>query len=131
MGGGGGNWYAEIGLPGSMSSETTLLRFSAGPEELIEAGARWGGGDLFRQYSARPDLKKQGYISKCSFFYSFFSFLRLSAQVKPLAAEAQDTRHQGSEVQSQDCNMEPGNLFHVEPGPVRQASGHLQDQEGL
>ena len=56
---GGGNWYAEIGLPGSMSSETTLLRFSAGPEELIEAGARWGGGDLFRQYSARPDLKKE------------------------------------------------------------------------
>ena len=31
---------------------------------------------------------------------------------------------------SQDCNMEPGNLFHVELGPVRQASGHLQVQEG-
>ena len=67
MGGGGvyegGGWVqvggGEIGLPGSMSSETTLLRFSAGPEELIEAGARWGGGALFRQNSARPDLKNK------------------------------------------------------------------------
>ena len=47
----------RIGLPGSMSSVATLLRFSAGPDELTGAGARRGGGDLFRQYSARPDLK--------------------------------------------------------------------------
>ena len=57
--GGGGIWYPEIGLPGSMSSGATLLRFSAGPEELIEAGVRWGGVDLFRQYSARPALKRK------------------------------------------------------------------------
>ena len=54
---GGGIWYPEIGLPGSMSSGATLLRFSAGPDELTGAGSRWGGGDLFRQYSARLDLK--------------------------------------------------------------------------
>ena len=56
---GGGNWNAEIGLPGSMSSGATLLRFSAGPEELNEAGVCWGGVDLFRQYSARPALKRK------------------------------------------------------------------------
>ena len=46
----------EINLPGSVSSVATLLRFSAGPAELAGARGHWGGRDLFRQYSARPDL---------------------------------------------------------------------------
>ena len=46
----------EINLLGSVSSVATLLRFSAGPAELTGAGVHWGGRDLFRQYSARPDL---------------------------------------------------------------------------
>ena len=53
---GGGGWMVEINLPGSVSSVATLLHFSAGPAELAGARGRRGGRDLFRQYSARPDL---------------------------------------------------------------------------
>ena len=53
---GGGGWVVEINLPGSVSSVATLLCFSAGPAELAGARGHWGGRDLFRQYSARPDL---------------------------------------------------------------------------